>query len=251
MAATKTATKKATAKKATAKKATSKKATTRKSTSTKSTSTASKSPRLLERDPQVLFEDVGYAAAGVVHDAVERARTLPSRIEAWRGEVEKAAKDAPERVKDLKTEVPTRVETTVKDVRVRISKDLQSFLDTFEKRFDGKAADGRKIADEIRSDQRVKRVLDQTGNTRSQVKGAITSVVRTGSAAAEAGLSQADTATSQFKGAVTSLGKTADKAAEAGRKQADTAATQVKAAATSTRKSAETIADAATDESSN
>jgi hypothetical protein len=243
MAATKTATKKATAKKATAKKATAKKATTRKST----TSTAKKPPRLLERDPQILLEDVGYAAAGVVHDAVERARTLPSRIESWRGEVEKAAKEAPERVKDLRTEVPTRVETTVKDVRVRISKDLQAFLDTFEKRFDGKAADGRKIAEDVRSDQRVQRVLDQTGNTRSQVKGALTSVVRTGTAAAEAGKAQADTATSQLKGAVTSFGKTADKAAEAGRKQATTAATQVKAAATSTRKSAETVADAATD----
>jgi 1,4-alpha-glucan branching enzyme len=243
MAATKTTTKKATAKKATAKKATAKKSTTRKT----ATSTTSKSPRLLERDPQVLLEDAGYAAAGVVHDAVERARALPSRIEAWRGEVEKAAKDAPERVKDLRTEVPTRVETTVKDVRVRISKDLQHWLDSFEKRFDSKAADGRKVAEDVRRDDRVKRVLDQTGNTRSQVKGALTSVVRTGSAAAEAGKAQADTATSQLKGAVTSFGKTADKAAEAGRKQAGTAATQVKAAATSTRKSAETIADAATD----
>lgn len=248
MAATKTATKKATAKQATAKQATTKKATTRKSTST---STAKKPPRLLERDPQLLLEDVGYAAAGVVHDAVERARALPSRIDTWRGEVEKAAKDAPERVKDLRTEVPTRVETTVKDVRVRVSKDLQALLDGFEKRFDGKAADGRRIAEEVRSDERVKRVLDQTGNTRSQVKGALTSVVRTGSAATEAGRAQADTATSQIKGAVTSIARTGAVAADAGREQAETAATQVKAAATSTRKSAETIADAATDESDN
>lgn len=247
MAATKTATKTAT-KKATAKKATTKKATARKSTST---STAKKPPRLLERDPQLLLEDVGYAAAGVVHDAVERARALPSRIEAWRGEVEQAAKDAPERVKDLRTEVPTRVETTVKDVRVRVGKDLQAFLDSFEKRFDGKAADGRRITEEVRSDQRVKRVLDQTGNTRSQVKGALTSVVRTGSVATEAGRAQADTAASQIKGALTSIARTGTAAADAGREQAGTAATQVKAAATSTRKSGETIADAATDESDN
>ena len=206
-----------TTKKATAKKATTKKATAKKATTTKKTTTP-KPPRLLERDPQVLLEDVGYAAAGVAHDAIELARTLPSRIEGLRGDVEKAAKEAPERVKDLRTEVPSRVETTVKDVRVRISKDLQAWLDTFEKRFDTKAADGRKVADTVRSDQRVKRILEQTDNTRSQVKGAITSVVKTGAAAGEAG-----------------------------REQADTAASQVKAAATSTKKSVETVAEAATE----
>ena len=211
-----TTTKKATAKKATSKKATAKKATAKKTTA--KTTTTPKSPRLLERDPQILLEDVGYAAAGVAHDAIELARTLPSRIEGLRGEVEKAAKEAPERVKDLRTEVPGRVETTVKDVRVRISKDLQTWLDTFEKRFDTKAADGRKVADNVRSDERVKRILEQTDNTRSQVKGAITSVVKTGSAAGEAG-----------------------------REQAETAASQVKAAATSTKKSVETVAEAATE----
>ena len=211
-----TTTKKATTKKATTKKATAKKATAKKTTAKKTT--APKPPRLLERDPQVLLEDVGYAAAGVARDAIELARTLPSRIEGLRGEVEKAAKEAPERVKDLRTEVPSRVETTVKDVRVRISKDLQAWIDTFEKRFDTKAADGRKVADTVRSDERVKRILEQTDNTRSQVKGAITSVVKTGAAAGEAG-----------------------------REQAETAASQVKAAATSTKKSVETVADAATE----
>jgi hypothetical protein len=204
-----TTTKKATAKKATTKKATAKKATTAKKTTTK------KPPRLLERDPQVLLEDVGYAAAGVAHDAIELARTLPSRIEGLRGEVEKAAKEAPERVKDLRTEVPSRVETTVKDVRVRISKDLQAWLDTFEKRFDTKAADGRKVADSVRSDERVKRILEQTDNTRSQVKGAITSVVKTGAAAGEAGRDQAETAASQVKAAATSAKKSAETVAEA------------------------------------
>lgn len=217
MAATQTA-KKATTKKATAKKATAKKTTAKQST-TKATTTK-KSPRLLERDPQVLLEDVGYAAAGVAHDAVELARTLPNRVQGLRGEVEKVAKEAPERVKGLRTDVPSRVETTVKDVRVRVSTDLQAWLDTFEKRFDTKAADGRKVAKDVRSDQRVKRILEQTDNTRSQVKGAITSVVKTGSVATDAG-----------------------------REQASTAATQVKAATTSARKSAETVAEAATEDS--
>ncbi len=221
MAATQTTqtTKKATAKKATAKKATAKKATTAKKTTTSKAATTKRAPRLLERDPQTLLGDVGYAAAGVAHDAVELARGLPSRLEGLRGDVEKAAKEAPERVKDLRTDVPGRVETTVKDVRVRVSKDLQAWLDTFEQRLDGKAAEGRKVAETWRSDERVKRILDQTDNTRSQVKGAITSVVKTGSVAAEAG-----------------------------REQAETAATQVKAAATSARKSAETVAEAASDD---
>ena len=231
--ASKTATKKATAKKATAKKATAKKASTtataarkttakkttaKKATAKKATSRGPRTPRLLEREPRVLLRDAGYVAAGVVHDAVERARALPERLEDWRGEAEKAAKDAPERVQELRTEVPSRVETTVKDVRVRVGKDLQSLLDGFEKRFDGKAADGRKVAESWRSDQRVQRVLDQTGNTRSQVKGAVTSIVKTG-----------------------------EVATEAGREQAGTAATQVKAAATSVRKSAETVAEATTE----
>ena len=223
MATTQTpTTKKATAKKATAKKATAKKTTAKKTTAKQTTAkqTTKKAPRLLERDPQLLLEDVGYAAAGVAHDAIELAKGLPSRLEGLRGEVEKAAKEAPERVKDLRSEVPSRVETTVKDVRVRISKDLQAWLDTFEKRFDGKAAEGRKVAETWRTDERVQRILEQTGNTRSQVKGAVTSVVKTGTVAADAG-----------------------------REQAETAASQVKAAATSAKKSAETVAEAATDES--
>ena len=208
-----------TAKKATAKMATSKKATAKKASSTTRTTTRT-SPRLLEREPKALLEDAGYAAAGVAHDAVDFARTLPTRLDGLRSDAEKAAKEAPERVKDLRTEVPSRVESTVKDVRVRVSKDLQTWLDTFEKRFDTKVADGRKVADSVRSDDRVKRVLEQTDNTRSQVKGAITSVVKTGSVAGEAG-----------------------------REQAATAASQVKAATTSARKTAETVAEAATDES--
>lgn len=196
-----TTTKKATTKKATAKKTATKQTTTEQATT--------RPPRLLERDPQVLLEDAGYAAAGVARDALELARSLPSRIEGLRGEVEKAAKEAPERVKDLRSEVPTRVETTVKDVRVRVGKDLQSWLDTLEKQFDTKAADGRRVADSVRSDERVKRILEQTDNTRSQVKGAITSVVKTGTAAGEAGREQADKASSQVKGAATSTRRTA------------------------------------------
>jgi hypothetical protein len=243
MAATKTATKKASAKKATTKKSTAKTAT-KKSTARKRTT---KRVPLHEREPRTLIEDAGYATAGVVNDTVELLRELPSKLQGWRGQATKVAKDAPERVKDLRTEAPAKVESTVKDVRDRVSKDVDVWLKTFEQKFDGKAAEGRKIADELKSDDRVKKVLDQTGNTRSQVKAAFTSVIKTGEVAAEAGKKQVGTATSQAKGAVTSARKTGEAAAEAGKKQASTATTQVKGAATSVRKSAQTVSDAAKD----
>jgi hypothetical protein len=245
MAATKTATKKATTKKATAKKSTAKTAT-KKSTARKTT----KRTPLHEREPRTLLEDAGYATAGVVNDTVELLRELPSKVQGWRGQATKVAKDAPERVKDLRTEAPAKVESTVKDVRDRVSKDVDGWLKTFEQKFDGKAAEGRKIADELKSDDRVKKVLDQTGNTRSQVKAAFTSVIKTGEVAAEAGKKQVDTATSQAKGAVTSARKTGEAAAKAGKKQASTASTQVKGAATSVRKSAEAVTEAAQETSS-
>jgi hypothetical protein len=246
MAATKTATKKASTKKATTKKSTAKTAT-KKSTARKTT----KRTPLHEREPRTILEDAGYATAGVVNDTVERLRELPSKVQGWRGQATKVAKDAPERVKDLRTEAPAKVESTVKDVRDRVSKDVDGWLKTFEQKFDGKAAEGRKIADELKSDDRVKKVLDQTGNTRSQVKAAFTSVIKTGEVAAEAGKKQVSTATSQAKGAVTSARKTGEVAAKAGKKQASTATTQVKGAATSVRKSAEAVSEAAQETSSN
>lgn len=215
-----TSTKQATSKKSSSKKATSK-TTTKRTTAKKAPArgTSRKQPTIHRRDPQVLVEDVGYAAAGVVNDAVTRARRLPERVESLRGEVGKAAKSAPTRLKDLRSEVPDRVEGTVKGTRQRIEQDLQQVLISVEKQLDGKAAEGRKIAEAWRQDQRLQRILEQTGNTRSQLKGALTSVVRTGTAAAEAG-----------------------------RDQADTAGSQVKAAATSARKSVETVAEAATED---
>jgi hypothetical protein len=245
MAATKTATKKAT-KKAATKKSTAKTAT-KKSTARKTT----KRTPLHEREPRTILEDAGYATAGVVNDTVELLRELPSKVQGWRGQATKVAKDAPELVKDLRTEAPAKVESTVKDVRDRVSKDVDGWLKTFEQKFDGKAAEGRKIADELKSDDRVKKVLDQTGNTRSQVKAAFTSVIKTGEVAAEAGKKQVSTATSQAKGAVTSARKTGEAAAKAGKQQASTASTQVKGAATSVRKSAEAVSEAAQEATSN
>jgi hypothetical protein len=216
MAATKT-TKKTTAKKATARKSTAKK-TTAKRTAPKRT--APKKPALTEREPLVVLEDAGYALAGVANDVVEFAKVLPSKLQGYRGQLVKTADEAPERVKHLAEDAPVKVKSTVTEVRSRVTKDLEGFVKSFEKGFDEKAAEGRKVAEQVKKDGRVQRILDQTGNTRSQLKGALTSVAKTADVTVEAGR-------------------------QAGRKQAENALTQVKGAATSVRKSAETVADAA------
>jgi hypothetical protein len=217
MAATKTATKKTSAKKATARKSTAKKTTAK-----RTTKRAPKKPALTEREPRVVLEDAGYAVAGVASDVVEFAKVLPSKIQGYRGQLVKTADEAPETVKHLAEEAPVKVKSTVDGLRTRVTKDVEGWVKSFEKNFDSKAAEGRKVAEQVKKDARVQRILDQTGSTRSQLKGALTSVV-----------------------------KTADVSVEAGRKQAENAATQLKGAATSVRKSAETIADAAAETAEN
>jgi hypothetical protein len=216
MAATKTAAKKSTAKKSTARKTTAKKTTAKRST----TKRTPKKPALTEREPKVVLEDAGYALAGVANDVVEFAKVLPSKLQGYRGQLTKQADQAPERVRSLVEEAPVKVRSTVEDVRTRVVKDVEGRVRSFERTFDKKAAEGRKVAEQVKKDARVKRILDQTGNTRAQVKGAVTSVVKTADVTLEAGR-------------------------KAGKEQAENALTQVKGAATSLRKSGETIADAA------
>lgn len=193
MATTAKKTAKKTARKTTAKRTTAKTATQR--TASKTTATrATATPPVTDRDPKVLFEDAGYAAAGLAHDVVELARALPGRLEAVRAE----------------------------DLRARVNKDVEGLLAQLTTLLDKKAAEGRKVAADVRKDARVARLLEQTGNTRSQVKSAVTSVRKTADVTVAAGRS-------------------------AGRKQAEVAASQLKGAATSLRRSGEAVADAAVD----
>jgi hypothetical protein len=217
------ATTKTTAKKSTAKKTTARKSTAKKTTATKR---APKKPAITEREPRVVLEDAGFAIAGVAHDVVEYAKVLPSKVQGYRGQLTKTADQTPERVKHLAEDAPEKVRSTVTDVRTRVTKDLEGWIKSFEKNFDKKAAEGRKVYEQVKKDERVQRLLDQTGNTRSQVKGAVTSVVKTADVATEAGM-------------------------QAGRKQAETAKSQVKGAATSLRKSGETVADVASETAKN
>lgn len=177
--------------KKTAKK-TSKKTATRTSAKRTTTRPAPKKVAITEREPKVVFEDAGYAAAGLAHDVVEIARSLPARLESLRAE----------------------------DLRGRVGKDVEALLTQVTALLDKKAAEGRKLTRDVRKDARVKRILEQTGNTRSQVKAAVTSVRKTADVSVAAGRT-------------------------AGRKQATNASSQVKAAVTSLRRSGATVADAA------
>ncbi|MEX2503898.1 MAG: hypothetical protein WD378_03550 [Egicoccus sp.] len=156
-------------------------------TSAKRTTTRSapkKAAPINEREPKALLEDAGFAAAGFAHDVVELARTLPTRLD-----------------------------------KLRVT-DRDALLSQLTTLLDSKAAEGRKVAKDVQKDTRVKKILEQTGNTRSQVKAAATSVRKTADVSLLAGRN-------------------------AGRKQAGNATSQVKAAVTSLRRSGATITDAA------
>ncbi len=245
-----TATKQTAAKKSTtAKKPAAKKSTTstaKKPAAKKATKAAPKRTPLLEREPRVVIEDAGYAVTGVIGDVIDLAKDLPTRAEsAWKN-VNDAAKDAPKRAKTLRSETPTKVESQLTELRTRVSKDADRLVASFEKRFDAKAKEGRKVAERVRKDERVATILDRTSTSRSQVKAAVTSATKTADVAVEAGKKQIDVARSQAKGAVTAASKAPEAAVEASREQAGNTRTQTKAAATSVRKSADEITDAVT-----
>lgn len=211
---------------------TTKKKSTGTKTAAKKSSTKKTTPRLHERDPKVVITDAAYALAALANDTVDRVKALPTKANELRT-------DAPARIKDLREQAPdkasklqgaaklrvhntrqkteARLNGAVTDVRGQVDtyrekavKEFDSRVKTFEKTFDQKAKAGRKVAE-----PQVKKVLDQTANSRTQVKAA-----------------------------VTSLRKTADVAVDAAKEQAGNAKVQIKAAATSTKKSADTVADA-------
>lgn len=208
-----TATKKSTTKKATTKKATAKKATAKKSTT--------KRTPLHQRQPQQIAQDATYAFAGFGLEAVSRAKQAVAKIEELRDEVAKVANDPRAVVSSVREDAPARVEKTVDGVRSKLIAELESAVASFESTFDTRANEGRKLIEELKKDQRVNKFLDQTSNTRSQVKAALTSVTKTGQAAFDAAREQADTASSQVKGAVTSLRKSAGAATDAAEAAAD------------------------------
>lgn len=150
--------------------------------------------------------DAGYALAALANDAmslateaVKLARTLPQK--------------AQERAQDMRD---------LRSRREQLEERIRELREAAEQRFDEKSAQGRTVAEDLLGDERVQRVVDQAKTAQAQVKAAITSIRKTGSA-------------------------TASGAARAGKEQGRAARSQVKAAATSVRKTAETAADAAED----
>jgi hypothetical protein len=256
--ARKPATKKAsTARKPAAKRTTTTTTTTKTTTTTRKPATAKKQP-LLEREPVVLLEDAGYAYVGLVGDVVELAKGLPARVEKLRDESVDAAEEVPSLIKAA----PRMIEHSLIAARERAQQEAERYLAKFEKVFDKKAAEGRKLAEEVKGDERVAAVLRQTENTSQQIRGAVTSVTKTPQVAVDAAHDQAEIAKSQTKAAVTttrnsvkdikssakaaatSVLKTRDVALHAAEEQAEVAKSKVKGAVTSTKKSAEVIAEA-------
>jgi hypothetical protein len=260
--AKKTAARKTTAK-TTARKPAAKK-TTRKATAKKTAArkpAAPKTPSLRERELKVILEDAGYATAGIVGDVVEYAKGIQGRVERLRDDAEHLAEDAPEKIKGLR-DVPEKAEKTLADLRKRLEKDADRYLTSFGKRFDAKAKEGRKLADDVRKDERIDKVLTQAGNARSQLKGAFTSVTKTADVAVETAHKQAENVTTQAKatattarkavdetvakakGTVTAAKGAAEETVKATGEQAEHAKQQTKAAATSVKKTAEAAGDA-------
>jgi hypothetical protein len=249
--------KKSTAEKSTAKKSTAKKSTAKTSTPKKSSAArkpAPSAPRLHEREPKVIVLDATYATAGIATEVISRVKGLPARIEAVRTDLPQRLEQTldglrdvptgagPDRAKaaggELKAKVRSQrvqVEAQVRDLRTKaereldarrqkVTRELDDRIRTFESSFDQRAEEGRRVTAELQKDQRVaraeeqlKRVLEQTDNTRSQIRAALTSVKRTTEVAREAATKQAETAKSQVKAATTSVKKSAGAVLDAGK----------------------------------
>lgn len=188
-----------------------------KNTTTQKSVTADK---LTDREPKVLAEQAFYAYASLVHEAVEKAQALPATVKE---QAPKNLEDLKAQTQKLREDLTARVET----FRAEATKQADARLETFGKHFDTRAKDGKKVTDELRGQEPVKAVeeqlkviLDQTANTRSQVKAAVTSVRKTADVAVDAGRKQGKNAQSQVKAAVTSARKTVDTVVESGKKLA-------------------------------
>jgi len=247
MAATTTAKKttKKTAARTPSKKTTSK-TTARKKTTRKTAPKKAPTPRLRERELRTILEDAGYATAGLVGDVVDLAKDLPNRLEHLRSE----AGEAPAKLKGVR-EVPQRLEETVGELRERLAKDADRYLESFEGRFDSKAKEGRRLADDVRKDERVSKLLDQADSARSQLRGAFTSVTKTADVAGESATKQADRVTAQAKATATTAHKAVDDTVSrakgtvtTARKGVDATLSQAKGTATAARHAAEETVEA-------
>ncbi len=250
---------KKTAKKTAARK-TSAKTTASKTTTRKTTAAEPATPEIVclpDRQLKAVLEDAGYATAGILGDVVEYAKDLPTRIDRLRDDAGHLVEDAPERVKGLR-DVPEKTQKSLADLRERLQDSMRPYL----QRFDAKADEGRKLAEDIRKDERIDKVLTQAGNARSQLKGAFTSVTKTADVAVETAHEQTENVTTEAKATATTARKgvdhtvakakgtataakgAAEKTVEATAEQAEQAKRQTKAAATSVKKTAEAAGDA-------
>ena len=167
--------------------ATATKKTTSTTTSTKPAAkkASTKTTPLRERELTTLIEDAGYAAAAVANDAYRTVLDLPKKFD---DEINELRTDAPGFVKELPNKARTRAEEFEADVKARVEKYLDKYVDeaktlrdkatkavedriqSFEKDFDARAKDGRKVVDSLLADERVSGVVEQAKDTGNTVK---------------------------------------------------------------------------------
>lgn len=161
---------------------------------------------LRDREVRDLLRTTGYATTSWLHDAVT------------------VATDAERRGASMAA------------VRTRLEGEFDRTLDRAARTLDRRAADGRKVIERLADDDRVRRVRESAGATRSRLKATLDSATGSTEAAGDAAEAQARVARSQVKGAATTIQRSA--------KQARSAA---KGAVTSVRRIADVSVEAARD----
>lgn len=191
MATAKKTTKKASTKKATARKTTARtaKATAAKSSAAKSSAAKSKattsaasangsaegftlhlgSIELTAAELREMLTDSAFAYVGAGDRAIEVARELPEKLESLR-------KARTEQAESFVKESRGKVETFVKDAPSKLQSELEDGVETARKEFETFAARGRKVVEDLRGDERAKKVLDSTEDVRGQVTTAVTNL---------------------------------------------------------------------------
>jgi len=206
-------------------------------TATKKPSTTKAAPKkaapkttpLREREPKVLLTEAGYAVAALADQAITSAKALPAKADELRTELPAKAKakaeamraTGPDKAKALPqtfrsklAETRTDVEGAVKsyrskatarftDLSSKVTGKLDARLAAFEKHFDARVKAGKSVVTEVKTDERVSAVLEQTDAAVAQVKDAVAMVRKTADTAVE-------TSKDQVKAVVGQVKKTAD-----------------------------------------
>lgn len=135
-----------------------------------------------------------YAAIGAGGAALEKARTIPSRVIALPETVVERAGAIRDNGISLS---PTRVRSLLEDSTSRLVKTAEETQKRATKLYTQFSRRGEKVVKRVQRSAPVKQAATQTKQARSRVKAAATSVAKAASASGEAAKTAVETATSQ------------------------------------------------------